>query len=181
MPVEVLEADDGDMERLFEICSLAFNTNEPLWEIFWPKYLLDSGRKQGAERMRETRRTDPSTKYMKAVDEAGTIMGMAKWNIHDSKAAKTDVPKVANYWDQGEDLEYSTVISEIFSVKRNEAIRRTGGNVVILDICVVDPAYQRKGVGHALVNWGTAKADELGIEATVESLFATRTALKEDR
>ncbi|KAK5727823.1 hypothetical protein LTS12_027408, partial [Elasticomyces elasticus] len=77
MPVEVLEADDGDMERLFEICSLAFNTNEPLWEIFWPKYLLDSGRKQGAERMRETRRTDPSTKYMKAVDEAGTIMGMA--------------------------------------------------------------------------------------------------------
>lgn len=39
----------------------------------------------------------------------------------------------------------------------------------ISDICAIDPAHQRKKVGDALVKWGLQKADELGLEAVVES------------
>ncbi|TKA80651.1 hypothetical protein B0A55_01876 [Friedmanniomyces simplex] len=171
MPVQVLEAVDADMERIFEICSLAFAREEHFWDVFWPKHWEEAGRKQGAERMRETRRTDPTTKYMKAVDsETGTIMGMAKWNIFDKKNSDSVTPKaIANYWDQGDDLAYSTAISELFIKERNDAIREHGGNLVSLDICTIDPKYQRKGVGGELVKWGTQRADEMGVAAVVES------------
>lgn len=33
---------------------------------------------------------------------------------------------------------------------------------------MVDPEYQRQGWGRLLVQWGCAKADELGVDAVVE-------------
>lgn len=33
----------------------------------------------------------------------------------------------------------------------------------------MDPAHQRKKVGDALVRWGTKRADEMGVEAVIES------------
>jgi len=33
MGVKVLEAEDADMERIFEITSIAFAKNEPLWDL----------------------------------------------------------------------------------------------------------------------------------------------------
>jgi len=171
MPVQVLEAEDTDMERIFEIGSLAFARAEPLWDVFWPKHWEEAGRKQGAERMRETRRRDHTTKYMKAVDsETGAIMGFAKWNVYDAKNNVPAAPEpVANYWDQGDDLEYSAIVGELFAKERNQAVRENGGNLVSLDICAIDPKYQRKGVGGELVKWGTRKADEMGVVAVVES------------
>jgi len=68
MPVEVREAEDGDMDRVFEICSLAFADNEPLWDYMWPKHWEAAGRKQGAERMRGIRKNDPNTKFILGVD-----------------------------------------------------------------------------------------------------------------
>lgn len=42
-------------------------------------------------------------------------------------------------------------------------------NSFVSDILAIDPAHQRKKAGDALVKWGLQKADELGLEAVVES------------
>ncbi|KAK4548609.1 hypothetical protein LTR36_009519 [Oleoguttula mirabilis] len=171
MGTKVLEAEDADMYRIFEIASLAFAKNEPMWDVMWPKHWLDSGRQVGAERMRQIKHTDPHTKYMKAVEEgSGAIMGFAKWNIYDNSLPDLDAIKaVGDFWDNDEEKMYATSMTQLFLEERNAAIKQSDGNLVSLDILTIDPAYQRKGVGDALVKWGTQTADELGVEAIVES------------
>ncbi|KAK5110049.1 hypothetical protein LTR62_006293 [Meristemomyces frigidus] len=172
MPIQVLEAQDADMDRIFAIACDAFGSNEPLWDVFWPAHWTPAGRQKGGERMRETRNSDPHTTYMKAVDSStGTIMGMAKWNVY----ANNTLPDMGaveyrqNFWADDEELAYATSMTELFVKERNAAIKQSGGNLVSLDILTIDPAFQRRGVGAALVQWGTEKADELGVEAVVES------------
>lgn len=36
-------------------------------------------------------------------------------------------------------------------------------------MCFVHPDHRRRGAGHLLVEWGTKKADEMGVEMFVES------------
>ncbi|KAK3674709.1 hypothetical protein LTR78_005431 [Recurvomyces mirabilis] len=172
MTVQALEAEDADMDRIFEIASLAFDHNEPLWDVFWPQHWEAEGRKKGAERMRETRNTDAHTKYIKAVDtETGVIMGMSKWSIYANNTLPDmgEIKYIKNFWKDDEELAFATAMTGLFVEERNAAIKASGGNLVSLDILAIDPKYQRRGVGGKLVEWGTDKADELGVEAVVES------------
>lgn len=41
--------------------------------------------------------------------------------------------------------------------------------MIVLEICFVEPSYRRRGVGNLLVQWGTKKADEMGLESSVEA------------
>ncbi|CAJ2506491.1 Uu.00g006210.m01.CDS01 [Anthostomella pinea] len=171
MPVQVLEAEDADMDRLIEVASLAFQRNEPMWDLMWPLHWETSGRKQAADRMREIRKSSPHAKYMKAVDaDSGVIIGMAKWIIYSNNTlpGKSEVKHV-NYWNDEEEMAFASIMAKLFLEERNAAIRKSGGNLVCLDVLAIDPEYQRRGVGVALVRWGTDKADELGVEAVVES------------
>lgn len=38
-----------------------------------------------------------------------------------------------------------------------------------LEMMMVDPAYQQKGVGRLLLRWGLARADELGVDVSLQS------------
>ena len=168
----MLEAEDADMYRIFEICSLAFARNEPFFDVTYPNHWTEAGRLQGAERFKRFKNTDPVTTYLKAIDAAtGEIMGMAKWNVYDNHLP--DLNKVdednKNYWETKEDQAFSEAMVQDFLKTRNGAITRTGGNIVSLDILAIDPQYQRKGVGSALVEWGVEKADTMKVEAVVES------------
>ena len=58
-------------------------------------------------------------------------------------------------------------MTNLFLEERNAAIRASGGNLVSLDILTIDPAYQRRGAGGKLVEYGTGIADKLGVEAVV--------------
>jgi len=169
--IKVLEAQDADMDRIFEITSTSFARNEPLWDVMYPSHWIDSGRKIGADRMRTIKNTDPQTTFLKAVDEStGEIMGMAKWNVYDNHLPDPAEKKaMGDFWENDDEKLYASHMIELFIVERNRAIKQSGGNLVSLDILTIDPAFQRRGVGTKLVEWGTQKADELGVEAVVES------------
>lgn len=40
---------------------------------------------------------------------------------------------------------------------------------IVLNMCFVHPDHRRRGVGSLLVEWGTKKADEMGVEAFIEA------------
>jgi GNAT superfamily N-acetyltransferase len=172
MEIRVQEAEDADMYRMFEICSLAYTRSEPFWDACWPEHWTEAGRRQGAERWKDINHADPDTTFLKAVDENGTIIGMAKWNFYVDTVR--DLPKEASedggeYWSNETDKAFAKELLQDFLKLRQGAIDRTGGNLANLDILAIHPAYQRRGAGARLVEWGTKKADDLGIEAVVES------------
>ncbi|KAL8923918.1 MAG: hypothetical protein Q9208_004355 [Pyrenodesmia sp. 3 TL-2023] len=50
-----------------------------------------------------------------------------------------------------------------FEVEADDDVR------AVLEICYVHPEYRRRGAGSLMVEWGTKKADEMGVEAFVEA------------
>lgn len=173
MGIKVCVANEADMDRLFEITSLAFERNEPVWDAMYPSHWTAEGRKHGAERLRDVQKSDPHATFLKAVDdETGEIAGMAKWLIFQS-AFPDSITLDAKYWPTEADYKYYQDMVPIFLSRRNEALKRTNGNLVSLDLLTVDPVHQNKGVGQALVEWGTAKADSLDLEAVVESRYVS--------
>jgi GNAT superfamily N-acetyltransferase len=171
MAVQVLPAEDADMHRIFSIAALAFDRNEPFWDLMYPNHWTEEGKRAGGERMLKTKHEDPNTIFLKAVGpETGEIMGMAKWNVYDNVMPDmSEITDAGDHWESKDDREYATAMVNAFLKDRNEAVKAGQGNLVSLDILAIDPAYQRRGVGSALVKWGTDKADEMGVDAVVES------------
>ncbi len=174
MSTQALEAEDADMDRIFEICSLAFARNEPFFDATWPNHWTEAGRKQGGERMKKIKNTVPSTTFLKAVDITGKIIGMAKWNIHTGDIpdfTKEDSERKAakGLWNDEFEDAYVNELIDGFMIERRAALVRNGGRMVGLDILTVDPSCQRQGAGGVLVKWGLEKADEMGVETVVES------------
>ncbi|KXL49145.1 hypothetical protein M433DRAFT_158974 [Acidomyces richmondensis BFW] len=171
MAIQIFPAEDADMSRIFEICSLAFARNEIFFDVMYPEHWTDKGRQIGGKRMLKTKHEDAHTVFLKAVDsETGTIMGMAKWNIYNNSLPDlSEIESAGDYWENEDDHAYATAILNIFLQQRNAAIKASNGNLLSLDILAIDPKFQRQGVGGALVKWGTDKADSLGVETVVES------------
>ena len=88
--------------------------------------------------------------------------------IYDNRLPQPE-PAETGHWDNEDNENYAKHMAGVFIEERNAAIARTKGNLVSLDVCAVDPKFQRKGVGHALVQWGANKADDMGVEGVVES------------
>ncbi|KAF2716252.1 acyl-CoA N-acyltransferase [Polychaeton citri CBS 116435] len=180
MPIQVLPAEDSDFPRLFEVFSLAFRGKEPFVDAAYPDHESAAGNAAGAARFQKSKDNDPNARFFKAVDTSLTggdaIVGLAKWYVYTG-TPPADEPFPApgtegDYWTAvgGEELYlYNKGLQPLFLRKRKDAIERNAAKVIALDICCVDPGHQRKGVGHALVEWGTRLADEMGVESVVES------------
>lgn len=175
-PVQVLAAQDADMDSVFQVATEAFHDIEPMWAVLYPKATTAIGTKLGAERMRLSRNSEPQATWLKAVDEMGDIVGIAKWYILDNVSpVPTKVSTVDQHlWESVEDRSYFGKLMPGYWKRRDEAITRSGGNLVGLDLLAIHPAYQRRKIGDALVKWGLERADYLGVEAIVESSICGR-------
>lgn len=177
MDIKVSIADEADLDRLFEISSQAFARNEPFFDLCYPNHWTPIGRQAGGQRFRAIRNTDPNTVFLKGIDtRTGRIVGMAKWIVYKSDFLPDLTPKplTGEYWKTDEERELCDEVVQLFLRTRNTAIEQSRGNLLSLDILAVDPEYQRRGVGGALVGWGVREADELGVGAVVESSIPGR-------
>jgi GNAT superfamily N-acetyltransferase len=59
-----------------------------------------------------------------------------------------------------EDKEYVTWVLSQTNKRRREDVTGPGA---LLDLCFTAPQYQGKGAGRLLVEWGTKRADEMGV------------------
>ncbi|ORY02847.1 hypothetical protein BCR34DRAFT_492851 [Clohesyomyces aquaticus] len=168
MSFTVEKCSEADMPRFFEIVSLAFARDHEYIDSVFPDHDSPVGRAVGADRMLATMRADPNTTFLKAVDALGRMIAGAKWNVYNGVIPPE--PKLeGNYWKDEFEKEFARHMFDGYLVPRLSDVKASGGNLVVLDILVVDPTHQRQGAGRMLVKWGTSIADQLGVEAVVEA------------
>ena len=175
-PVQILPAQDADMDRVFEVANEAFHNIEPMWAALHPNATTTLGRKLGAERMRLSRNSEQHATWLKAIDERGDIVGIAKWYVLNNvtPVATTVSTADSHLWESTKARSYFGKLMPGYWERRDEAIARSNGNLVGLDLLAIHPDYQRRKIGDALVKWGTETADQLGVEAVVESSLCGR-------
>ena len=111
--------------------------------------------------------SDPNAKYLKAALPDGKIIGMAKWyfflNGEVNDPWKIDFPPGAN----------EELYNLYFGALNKARLEKLGGKRhIFMAILVIDPEYQRKGVGHELLRWGLEQADEEQVECWIDASAA---------
>ena len=188
--------DPSDFNRFFEICALAFGhqVHDGVWCAMNPGWDTPEGCMKGSARLADRmasmttdRNGKPNTIFLKAIldrgsGDAGEIVGAAIWNqasmvsgYGEKPAARigdtTDLESL--YPGNPREQRYLDQVDRSLRRRRLEVIEEIATSsspaVMVLDLCVVDPSFQRLGIASRLVEWGLREAKERGsLEAVLE-------------
>ncbi|KAF1941159.1 hypothetical protein EJ02DRAFT_512580 [Clathrospora elynae] len=127
--------------------------------------------------VKRLQQNDPNRFIIKVTDdETGEIIGWAVWVVNDEKDGdgEGDGKTVAYWYPEGsEEREFAEVfINGLWGFVGRRVTRRH----MDLASVVVATSHRHRGAGRLLLRWGTAKADELGIETVISSLPSARGA-----
>lgn len=187
-----------DIIRAFDCVCEAFGrqVQDGIWIAMNPGWDTPQGRACGAERMvaRWRHKTNdknglPNTIFLKATlpcsqfEERRVIVGFGIWVQASNVEGHGDPPveDLANsidlnalYPDNEPEQRYLCQVISSLHRRRTEVIKQKATAVppavMILDMCAVDPAHQRKGIARELVQWGIDEAQRRGdLEAITEA------------
>ncbi|XDG07223.1 hypothetical protein ABKA04_006838 [Annulohypoxylon sp. FPYF3050] len=197
--IEVIE-DDEDIIAGFDCAANAFGkqTRDAIWIATNPEWDQDGpdGRAQATVRMiqqwyRITYNSDgdANTIFLKATlpnknhKYRRVVAGMAVWTQFsmvpgrgvrppDDPSETLGLEKL--YPNDETEQRYLRQLFRSFFKRRGEVIREKEASqppsLMHLELCVVDPAYQRRGIASKLVQWGLDEARRRGgLEATTEA------------
>ncbi|KAL2853305.1 hypothetical protein BJY01DRAFT_207268 [Aspergillus pseudoustus] len=170
-----------------------------IWSAFHPAWDTPSGREAAIARLAarwasttKDRNGEPNTVFLKAVvprdgdgegEEEEEIAGVAIWVQASNVPGHGDAPATdlgvamdlnALYPGNLTEQRYLRQIDASLHGRRVEVVREIAGSespaVFVLDLCVVDPAFQRRGIARKLVEWGLDEAKRRGaLEAVTEA------------
>ena len=129
MAITVQEAADSDIPRIFEIFSDTFEQNHEFVNVMYPKHDTAEGRVVGARRMLEAKK-DPKTRFIKAIDPSGELIGFAKWTIYGGVVPPAKGLSTKEYWDDEATADYAAALHKSFVITRQEAIKERDGNAI---------------------------------------------------
>lgn len=190
--------DPEDFARVFDLMALAFGhqTQDAMWMAMNPGWDTTEGRSAAISRLvdrwssvTEDRNGRPNTVFLKAlVPQPGSpdkevIAGVAIWAQASmiqgyGDAPAPDLAKAVDldslYPQNLVEQRYICQLDKSFRRRRIEVISEIASSsspsAMVLDLCVVDPSFQRKGVATKLVEWGLAEAKKRGgLEAVLEA------------
>lgn len=187
--IELVERPE-DIEQGFHCLSEAFarQAQDGVWIAMNPGWDTPTGKASGAARMvarwrqiTTDKNGNPNTVFLKATvpstDPNGEriVAGLAIWAQASCVEGHGDPPiedvakamhLEALYPGNETEQRYLTQVMTSFLRKRTEAIKEKASSVppavLVLDLCAVDPAHQRKGIARALVQWGLDEAKRRG-------------------
>lgn len=177
-------SSEEDFGPVFEICTKAFGeqTADGIWTVMYPGWNTAEGKSRGAAGMASSWRSSKSAghkHYIKA-SVGERIVGIAIWvnaslvPDHGEQPTPVDYEKL-----YPTDTKTATFASQIFGSLqklRRQVLQEKAQpdsaqkSVMILDLCALDPKYQRRGIASKLVQWGLDEAKRLGdLEAITEA------------
>ncbi|KAJ5933581.1 Acyl-CoA N-acyltransferase [Penicillium verhagenii] len=201
-----------DIIEAFESVSEAFGrqAQDGVWIAMTPGWDTPEGRSLGAARMvtrwrgiTQDMSGKPTAVFLKATlpspDDGGKriIVGCAIW-VQGSSVAGYGEPAVKEedlcdamnleeiYPGNESEQRYCCQVVASMHKQRREVLEEKATEyqpaVMILDLCAVHPAHQRKGIARALVQWGLVKLDDVvgfvqegpEIEYVVDAEFISR-------
>ncbi|KAF1960758.1 hypothetical protein CC80DRAFT_465044 [Byssothecium circinans] len=111
---------------------------------------------------------DPSSHWFYVVEkESGEAVGCCQWQIFTSNPfANGHAKHEAPWWPEGEYREFCEAILHQVTLPRVRWMRKA---FLALNWMAVIPSHRRHGVGSMLMNVGTTRADELGVECWMEA------------
>lgn len=157
--------------------------------LIWGKVLKEDDNRWMAKSLADSL-ANPREPLFKAVDERGEVVGFALWKV-PPKDGEAEVNGAANdkppEFAEGTNVELAKEFFDKLDVLRKtygddgphiraylfvteaDAVLTPESSSTDLNILVVSPNAQRKGVGKALIQWGIDEADRLGIPAWLEA------------
>ncbi|OQE35122.1 hypothetical protein PENCOP_c014G05461 [Penicillium coprophilum] len=187
--IDIIQQPEDIIEAFDCVCeAFGRQVQDGIWIAMNPGWDTPKGRVCGAERMvaRWRHKSNdkiglPNTIFLKATlpcphdREKRTIVGFSIWvqasaiEGHGDPPAK-DLVKSLNlnalYPQNEPEQRYLCQIISSLHKRRNELIEEKVTTappaVLILDMCAVDPAHQRKGIARELVRWGIDEAKRRG-------------------
>lgn len=186
--VEVISRSE-DVIHAFDIVYACFGVQVPdaIIHAMNPGVDTPEGRARAADRMADRWRSitqdsngQPNTIYLKATlpghsHDEQKIVGFAIWvqvsavSGHGNPPVD-DLSKVmdfqALYPEDESERQYAMQLDRALHRQRNEfAKSKSGSNppaIMVLDLCVVHPEFQRRGIASKLVQWGLDEAKRRG-------------------
>ncbi|KAM0556935.1 hypothetical protein ACHAPJ_005611 [Fusarium lateritium] len=186
-----LITNPDDFAGAFKACAAAFGhqTHDGVWMSFNPGWDTPEGEKAGAKRLvdrwssvTKNRVGQPNTIFIKATVD-NVIAGVSIWQQFSVVDGYGDAPV--------EDIRKSTNLDELhpgneseqrflqqaersLHKRRWEIIKEKATAsppaVLVMDLCVVDPAFQKRGIAKKLVQWGLDEAERRGgLESITEA------------
>jgi GNAT superfamily N-acetyltransferase len=178
MPIEIHPMTEADVGQHVNLMWDSFGPD--LMSIFFPRGMSAADRSHmAADTLKSMRKSKPTEKllFLKAIDTDlpadSQIVATAKWLIYPQERSEEDLKKDEeegsrdDLFSEGAKKEIMIPFFEELARERRE---RFGGRpYVLLSILVVSPQHQRRGLGARLLQVGLEKADEMGVEAYLES------------
>lgn len=190
-----------DIARCFEIVAATFGTQtaDNIWMAWNPGWNTPEGKAECISRMKRhwatatvDRAGNLNTVYLKATvsdpDGGEVIAGMALWLQASiipgyGDAPEADLVKAMDldtlYPGDASAHRYICQVTKSLLRQRNqcvmEAASRSPPAVMIADLCGIDPAFQGRGIGSKMIQWGLDEAVRRGgLEAVLEASTAGR-------
>ncbi|KAF1995059.1 hypothetical protein P154DRAFT_359261 [Amniculicola lignicola CBS 123094] len=184
-------SEEDFAQGFYSVCeAFGRQIRDAVWIILYPEWDTPAGQEKGTagfvKRWKNTtinKHGDPNTIFLKATvtNDKGEkrIVGMATWQQASVVEGWGDVPSE----DLGDSVDGLDEKEKRFS---NQALRSLWKRrveytkdkavtdpespaIFVLDMCAVDPAFQRRGIAGKLVEYGLEEAKRRCLEATTEA------------
>ena len=130
--VDVALLAEDDIPTCFQVLSKSFGHDAPFVDIYFPNHNTTSGQVQGSQRLAAWKQTSEDSKFLKAVTQAGQIIGFAIWtHMKEPPPAELDqAENVEGVWPDKDDREFMTRLWRDYVKPRTQAVKKSKGKGV---------------------------------------------------
>ncbi|OCL15212.1 acyl-CoA N-acyltransferase [Glonium stellatum] len=169
MSLEISPMVEVDVATYVRIRHEAFKNT--IDRIFYTRELSSESKDKISDGILEALRNDKHTHYLKVTDTAtGEIVACAKWKIFDCERTSQELEtelELPEPLPESDVPAWTAFFTDLSDARRE--IMGTRPYFQVLDLLVTHADHHRRGAGSMLITWGTAQADEMGLDAYLEA------------
>lgn len=180
MPLLLQPLEEAELETYFDVAYAALSDNG-LWALVFPNGFSPADREFMAKALLKDWQASPERNLLVKVIDTGLpaekqVVGVSRWILYrDEKELEHETTSVQASQKKpalapGMDVSFRHGFLGAIAHKKSELMRDQP--FMYLQLLAVRPGFQQRGTGTLHMQWGTEKADTLGLSMYVESGLA---------